>query len=210
MLYLIPTYFLSHTGSCGHTRSWSLNPKPPTTLAEFIMKLSFISLTAAAMAAIVGSAIAAPVPHARDLDKVIYDRESGIAVLERDLDGEPADDLFTRQPTIQQHQLDHFVAAHACLGAAIACTETAKEQIQASYNQLTSSERHHFRGKAKEGLLVTQQLLKKAFEHNDHGMSPVKTPYHARVVADTMAANLWKAHAEQEGREAKVAFNHPK
>jgi len=174
------------------------------------MKLSSISLTAAAMAAIVGSAIAAPVaPHARDLDKVIYRRESGVAVLERDVDGEPANDLFTRQPT-QQHQLDHLGAAHACLGAAVACTETAKDQIQASYNQLTSSERHKFRDKAKDELLVTQQLLKKTFKHKDHGMSPVKTPYHAEVAVDTMAANLWKAHAEQEGREAKVAFNHPK
>jgi len=62
------------------------------------MKLSSITLTTAALAAIAGSAIAAPCPlRARGLeevnsferDLVIYRRKPGIAVLKRDVDEEP-------------------------------------------------------------------------------------------------------------------------
>ena len=80
------------------------------------MKFASISLIAAALAAIAGSAIAAPDPlYARALEKVnwferdldFYPRGSGVAVLERNVDGEPVDAVFTRSEDIPQHKIDH-------------------------------------------------------------------------------------------------------
>jgi len=71
------------------------------------MRLSSVSVIAVALAAIAGSALAAPGPgplHARALEDVnsrierdvdVYIRESGL-LLERELDGEFVDDLVTR------------------------------------------------------------------------------------------------------------------
>ena len=84
------------------------------------MKFSSISLIAAAIA---GSAIAAPGPLCtRALERVnllggdpdIYPRE-WVAVLERDVDGEPIDDLFTR--AIPEHQVNHAQVAELLRGA---------------------------------------------------------------------------------------------
>jgi len=70
------------------------------------MKLSSISLVVTAIAAIAGSAIAAPGPaYARALDAInsfderdvdVNRRESGLALLEREIDNEVVDNLFTR------------------------------------------------------------------------------------------------------------------
>ena len=69
------------------------------------MKLSSTSLIAATLAAITCSAIATPVPlHARALQQLnsfdieIYNREAEVALVEREVYGEPVDNLFTRQP----------------------------------------------------------------------------------------------------------------
>lgn len=179
------------------------------------MKLSSVSL--AIVATIVGSATAAPVAlHACDLEEInpigrdidVYSR-AGVAVLERDVDSEPADDLFTRQP-LEQHQNDHDEAAHACLDAAKACNEAAKDSVQASYNQLSSPERRYWRSQAQDQALVARLLLRKAMDHHRAKYTQEITPLHSKVVVDTMAANLWKSHAEQQSREAVVAYHHPK
>jgi len=97
------------------------------------MKFASISL---ALAAIAGSAIAAPDPlYARALEKVnwferdldFYPRESGVAVLERNVDGEPVDAVFTRSEYIPLHKIDHSrVARYA---------ETTMEALEIAADQ---------------------------------------------------------------------------
>ena len=74
---------------CSYFWSWSLNP-------IIIMQLLSISYIAAALAAIAGSAMAAPVPfYARDLEQVdSFERNLGVNL---------------REPA--PHQLDHFKLA---------------------------------------------------------------------------------------------------
>jgi len=72
------------------------------------MKLSSTYLITAILAAITCSAIATPVPlHARALQQLnsfdiqIYNREAEVALVEREVYGEPVDNLFTRQPPVE-------------------------------------------------------------------------------------------------------------
>ena len=106
------------------------------------MKFSSISLTAAALAAILGSALAAPGPlymraleqinsFGRDLD--VFLCESEVAVLERDIDGEPVDgsDLFIRSVTVGRHQVDHSSAVRAIQVAIDTGLEAARQALKA-------------------------------------------------------------------------------
>ena len=179
--------------------------------------MKLLSIAPIAIATIVGSAIAAHVAlHARDSEVEVnpfecdfanvYSRESAVAVLNREVDGEPADDLFTRQTP--QH--DHAVAAHACLQAGHACLDAGKESLMASYNQLSSGERHHWRRTAHNHAQVAVRFFNKYYAHDHASRSPtMNEALHATVHVDTHAAQLWKAHAEQCTREANVAANHP-
>ena len=99
------------------------------------MRLSSVSLIAAALTAIAGSVIAVPGPlHARALEDVnllakrdidVYSRESqtGLSLLEREVDNEFGDDLFIRD--------SHSEAAKACDKAAQARSEVAEEAKKA-------------------------------------------------------------------------------
>jgi len=99
-----------------------------------IMRLSSVSLIAAALTAIAGSVIAVPGPlHARALEDVnslskrdidVYSREFGLSLLEREVDDEFGADLFTRT--------SHSEAAEACDKAAQVHSEIAKEEKEAS------------------------------------------------------------------------------
>jgi len=102
------------------------------------MKLSLVSLIPAALAAIAGTmTIATPGPlHVRALEDVnsserdidVYSRESGLALLKRDADGEFVDGLFIRVTLDEGSEL----AAQARKKAAGACIEAAEEAEEAN------------------------------------------------------------------------------
>jgi len=108
------------------------------------MRLSSVSLIAAALAATAGSVMAAPRPlHARALEDVnslserdvdVHSRESGLALLEREVDDEFGNDLFIR--TDPNDRARHIAAAAARVGAAkearkaAACARKAHDKAQ--------------------------------------------------------------------------------
>jgi len=77
------------------------------------MQLLSISYIAAALAAIAGSAMAAPVPfYARDLEQVdSFERNLGVNLRESCVERDVDVDLFTRFINPAPHQLDHFKLA---------------------------------------------------------------------------------------------------
>jgi len=105
------------------------------------MKLSSVSLIATALAAITASAIAAPGSlRARALENVnsfserdgVYSRESGLALLEREVDGEFVDDLFMRSIAgSHQAAVARGWAAATCEWAALAGKEATKKADEA-------------------------------------------------------------------------------
>jgi len=124
------------------------------------MELSSIFLIVAALAAITDTATAAPVPlytraleqvnsFGRDLDVHRDRRDSGFAVLERNVD-EPVDDIFTRSAA--EHQFHHNqlaeTARHAhnfAVYAAVtaeAASKVAETQLDARRWYLMSRNKH--------------------------------------------------------------------
>ena len=102
------------------------------------MKLSSISCIAAALAAIAGSTIAAPAPLcARAFERVnsfehgldVYPCESWVAVIERDLDGEPVDNLFTRALHLTSYQTAHKNVANLLEGSETLNREAARVAV---------------------------------------------------------------------------------
>ncbi len=102
------------------------------------MKFSSISLVAAALAAIAGSTTAVPVPlYAPTLERVnslqqrdlldLHRRESGVAPLERDVDGELLDSLVTRSNSnnAQMRHVDNVHTRHELRGAASVSRQAA-------------------------------------------------------------------------------------
>ena len=128
------------------------------------MKFSSISLIAVA-----GSVIAAPCPlytralerlnsFERDLD--VDPRESVVAVLERDVDGDPVDDLFARS-VVGRHQGGHNRAAEHLQAAIKANERAARYAAQAAKVQSTPDEIQYWEGESRkhENSVATLQNL---------------------------------------------------
>jgi len=177
------------------------------------MKLSSIPLAVAAIAAIIGSTIAAPVAlHAIDLGEVnAFERE--VAVLECKVDSEPADYLFTREPTTEhehehqdnQWQKDHDDAADACLQAARDCHAAAVDSLEASKHSI-GDEVQVWRNKsaqcAQEGIL----LMGKYDEHKKAAKSSNWTSLHNNAHVDMQGAREWGKGAKQTSAVAKEIY----
>jgi len=174
------------------------------------MKLSSIPLAVAAIAAIIGSTIAAPVAlHAIDLgENNAFERE--VAVLERKVDSELADYLFTREPTTEhehehqdnQWQKDHDDAADACLQAARDCHAAAVDSLEASKHSI-GDEVQVWRNKsaqcAHEGIL----LMGKYTAHKEAAKSPNRTSLHNQAGVDKDGARAWGDWVKQTSAVAK-------
>ena len=157
------------------------------------MKLSSISLTAAAITAILGCAIAVPVAlHPVDL-KEVNPFKRGVAALEWEVDGEPADYLFTRN--------DHETAADPFLQAANACCATAKKWREASKHPKLESE-------AKEECLRNADDYDKQYElFKKKSQKYLANPMSGVAHTDACGANLWVEFAKESG-EAAEAISH--
>ena len=179
------------------------------------MKLSSIPLAVAAIAAIIGSTIAVPVAlHAIDLGEVnAFERE--VAVLERKVDSEPADYLFTREPTTEhehehehqdnQWQKDHDDAADACLQAAHDCHAAAVDSLEASKHS-TGSEVQVWRDRAVQHATEGILLMRKYNEHKKAAKSPNWTPLHNKAKVDKDGARAWGEWAKRTSAVAKEIY----
>jgi len=175
------------------------------------MKLSSIPLAVAAIVAIIGSTIAAPVAlHAVELEEV-NPFERGVAVLERKVGSEPADYLFTREIVHENKDWrdDHNHAASACLRAAYDCRAAAKDSLKASKHS-TGSEVQVWRDRAvqhaSEGIL----LVGKYNRHKEAAKSPNWTPLHNKAHVDKYGAREWGKGAKQTSAVAKEIYQQPK
>ena len=170
------------------------------------MKFSSISLIAAALSAIAGSTIAAPVPlwaraleqvnsFERDLDVYPPSRKS-VAILERNVDAEPVD-LFTRFTGKLPHQKHHNdlaneieeSAAHARKGYALA-------KLAGSMG--SSHEKARWKGVADELERKAEVLAMMKTIHQHLGSQPHETSLYQDIVSDRRFAD----DARQRANEA--------
>jgi len=150
------------------------------------MKLSSTIFIAAALAAIAGSAIAAPSPlYVRALGQFnsfepVYPRESGTAVLERDVvDGEPADGLFAR--ALSAHQRDHIATARVLARAARDNRVASETSKTAGSQQHSSSVEKEYRQISESHVDAIRDIVPLIKAHKRAARSRGITSLHASV-----------------------------
>ena len=159
--------------------------------------MKFLSISY--IATLAASAIAVPGPlHARNLserDLDVYPRGSGVVVQERNLDGEPVDNLFARYEKEQLHQKLHREAAtyitnsqtlqgHASVAAATAAREATNPAHREGWNRWFN-------------LHVDQsRVLEEIISNNEHAASlPNETEQYGHIESDVEHASVVAGHA---------------
>ena len=188
------------------------------------MELSSIFLIVAALAAITDTATAAPVPlytraleqvnsFGRDLDVHRDRRDSGFAVLERDVD-EPVDDIFTRSAA--EHQFHHNQVAETARHAhnfavyAAVTAEAASKVAQtpdARSWYLTSRNKHHTATDWKEVHKKHREAEASQEVTNLHQQVPVVLDAARKSIEDSMVI-VEKANREHPNNTELEAARH--
>ena len=165
------------------------------------MKFSSIPLIAAALA-IASSVIAAPSPfHARDLEELTsskrdldaYHRKSGVAVLEREVDGGLVDNLTRRSATKQY--IAHSSVAEKCYQASSASTKAAYNTHVASILAITNADKKHYQETSEHHREIAKELKEKGDAHKRAASLPSTTPLLNAVETDARYANHAKGNA---------------
>jgi len=173
------------------------------------MKLSSISLVATAIAAIAGSGIAAPGPlHARALDVTnsfddrdveVNSRESGLALLEREIDNEVVDGLFTRGRTPL-----YVKSANAAEEHKKAAKAWQKAGDAAAHFYVKSKGHGHFKQEEDHCLKEETKHLEEESKHK----SNAKTFLHRQYADDEERKQARAAHTSiEEARSSGIEAN---
>ena len=179
------------------------------------MKLSSTIFIAAALAAIAGSAIAAPSPlYVRALGQFnsfepVYPRESGTAVLERDVDGEPVDSLFARSLSYTRYQRDHIATARVLMRAALYNHVASRMSNTAGSLQRSPSVKEEYRLISESHGHAIRDIVPLIIDHIHAASSPDRTRLHASVTDHQQRASDSIAESQSTIDLAWDEIQHP-
>jgi len=175
------------------------------------MKFSSISLIAAALSAIAGSTIAAPVPlwaraleqvnsFERDLDVYPPSRKS-VAILERNVDAEPVD-LFRRFTGKLPHQKHHNDFANEIEESA-AHVRKGYTLAKLAGSMGSSRQKARWKNVADELESKAEALVMMKSIHQNLGSLPHETLLHQEIVSDRRFVDQAKQRATKAIEDAR-------
>jgi len=162
------------------------------------MQLLSISYIAAALAAIAGSAMAAPVPfYARDLEQVdSFERNLDVNLRESCVERDVDVDLFTRFINPAPHQLDHFKLAKSLVKSKnynMLAIEVAKNHMTSP--SLSPAGRKRWKTRFNNHRAYITNLNQMKMLHLVAASSPYNADLHLQIPEHKQEARDGKAYA---------------